>query len=324
MEVLNQTPSLEEPVDVKSDSHSTRQDDVKVDSHSTKSESKLVNDVSEVAKDTDEVVKSKPLSLRDENEQSEVAATSTEGGVAKESDEAVKSKPLLLGELEGDSQDRPQDSLSAALEQISKEPVQNSGTIATGDNATPALKQEAKNANSKLASATTMTTSGVSTTLQGEPKIAGQDPENLKPVSTEPVVSTEGSSHRTAHSSSATGVTEEREGEASDTISIQDGGSSQTIVESGRERERNDVVVALSQVEEVEAAVHVQDAAAVGVLPSAPALIDFSDEAQQELSQQVASVQMTTATVVAEMSVEGTEDASRILYPRLDSIMQGN
>ena len=303
MEVLNQTPSLEEASDVKFDSHSTCQDDVKADSHSTKSG--MVNDdagVSEVAKEADEVVKSKPLSLKDENKQSEAAAA--ERGMAKESDEIVKSKPLLL--REGDSQDR-QPGSAAALGQISKETVQNSGTTLTGDNATPALKQEAEYADTKPASTTI--TSGVFTTHKDEPKIAGPDPENLLSAPTKPVVST--NRGHTAHSSSTGTV----QGEACGTTSSQVG-SSQTI-ESGQEGERN--VAALSQVEKVEVAV--QDAAAVEVLPSAPALIDFSNEAQQS-NQQVVNVQ-TVTTTVASMSAEGTEDASQILYPRLDSIMQG-
>ena len=303
MEVLNQTPSLEEASGVKSDSHSTCQDDVKADSHSTKSE--VVNDdagVSEVAKETNEGIKSKPLLLKYENKQSDSAAA--ESSVAKESDEIVKSKPLPL--REGDPQDRQPD-LAAASEQISKETVQNSGTTLTGDNAMPALEQEAQDADSKPASITI--TSGVSTTLKDEPKIAGQDPENHKSAPTKPVVSTNDS--HTAHSSS-TGTVEE---EAYGTISGQ-GGSAQTI-ESGREGEST--VAALSQVQKVEAAV--QDAVAVEILPTAPALIDFSDEVQQS-SQQVVSVQTVTATV-ADMSAERTEDASTILYPRLDSIMQG-
>ena len=102
------------------------------------------------------------------------------------------------------------------------------------------------------------------------------------------------------------------------------------MIESGLEGEgegeRN--VVTLSQVEKIEATVQAQDSAAAMVLPSAPALIDFSDESQQ-LTEQVADVQPVTTTAIAtsavavDVSVEGTEDASRILYPRLDSIMQG-
>jgi hypothetical protein len=269
VEVLNQTPSLEEASDVKSDSNSTCQDGVKGDSHSTKSG--VVNDdagVGEVAKETDEVVKSKPLSLKDENKQSEAAAT--ERDVAKEADEIVKSKPLSL--REGDSQDRQPDSV-AASGQISKETVQNSGTTLTGDNASPALKQEAKYADIMPDSSTTIT-GGVSTTLDNEPKMIGQDLDNHTTAPTELAVSTS-DSHTAALSPS--------------TRAIQD---------------------------------------TAGVLPSAPALIDFSDDSQQQLLtqyQEVASVQpmTTTAAVAVDMTVEGTEDASRILYPRLDSIMQG-
>ena len=326
VEVLNKTPSLEEPSDVKSDSHSTHQDNVKVNSHSTKSG--VVNDdtgVGEVAKETDDIVKSKPLSLKDENEQSEAAPT--ERGVVEESDEIVKSKPLSL--REGDSQDRQPDSAG----QISKETVQNSGTTLTGDNALPTLKQEAECADTKPASTTTIISgadtkpastttiiSGVSTTLDNGPEMIGQDLDNHTSAPTELAVSTTNDSQIAP--SPATGVIEREEVASGTALKSQDGGSCQTI-ESGQEGEGERTVVASSQVEKVETTVQVQDSAVV--LPSAPALIDFSDESQQ-LTHQVADVQpmTTTASAVAvDVSVEGTEDASRILYPRLDSIMQG-
>ena len=312
VEVLNKTPSLEEPSDVKSDSHSTHQDNVKVNSHSTKSG--VVNDdtgVGEVAKETDDIVKSKPLSLKDENEQSEAAPT--ERGVVEESDEIVKSKPLSL--REGDSQDRQPDSAG----QISKETVQNSGTTLTGDNGLPTLKQEAECADTKPASTTTII-SGVSTTLDNGPEMIGQDLDNHTSAPTELAVSTTNDSQIAP--SPATGVIEREEVASGTALKSQDGGSCQTI-ESGQEGEGERTVVASSQVEKVETTVQVQDSAVV--LPSAPALIDFSDESQQ-LTHQVADVQpmTTTASAVAvDVSVEGTEDASRILYPRLDSIMQG-
>ena len=340
VEALNKTPSLEEPSDVKSDSHSTHQDDVKVNSHSTKSG--VVNDdtgVGEVAKETDDIVKSKPLSLKDENEQSEAVPTAR--GVAKESDEIVKSKPLSL--REGDSQDRQPDSAG----QISKETVQNSGTTLTGDNALPTLKQEAECADTKPASTTTIiggadtkpastttiisgadtkpasTTTiigGVSTTLDNGPEMIGQDLDNHTSAPTELAVSTINDSQIAP--SPATGVIEREEVASGTALKSQDGGSCQTI-ESGQEGEGERTVVASSQVEKVETTVQVQDSAVV--LPSAPALIDFSDESQQ-LTEQVADVQPVTTTasaVTVDVSVEGTEDASRILYPRLDSIMQG-
>ena len=302
MEVLNQTPSLEEPSDVKSDSHSTRDD----------------AGVSEVAERTDEVLKSKPLSLKDENKQSEAA--STERGVAKESDEIVKSKPLSL--KKGDPQDRQPDSVAAAG-QIPKETVQNSGTTLTGDNAMPALKQEAECADTKPAS-TTMIVGGVSTTVNNEPKIIGQDLDNYMSDPTELADSTTNGSHIAP--SPATGAVEREEVASGTALKIQDGGSSQTIesgLEGEGEGERN--VVTSSQFEKIEATVQAQDSAAAMVLPSAPALIDFSDESQQ-LTEQVAIIQpvtTTTSAVAVDVSAEGTEDASRILYPRLDSIMQG-
>ena len=302
VEVLNQTPSLEEPSDVKSDSHSAHDD----------------AGVSEIAERTDEVVKSKPLSLKDENKQSEAA--STERGVAEESDEIVKSKPLSL--KEGDPQYRQPDPVAAAG-QIPKETVQNSGTTLTGDNAMPALKQEAECADTKPAS-TTLIIGGVSTTVNNEPKIIS---DNHMSDPTELTGSATNDSHIAP--SPATGAVEREEVVSGTALKIQDGGSSQMIesgLEGEGEGERN--VVTSSQVEKIEATVHVQAAAAM-VLPSAPALIDFSDESQW-LTEQVADVQpVTTATdtatsaVAVDMSAEGTEDASRILYPRLDSIMQG-
>ena len=305
VEVLNQTPSLEEPSDVKSDSHSTRDD----------------AGVSEVAERTDEVVKSKPLSLKDENKQSEAA--STERGVAEESDEIVKSKPLSL--KEGDSQDRQPDSVAAAG-QIPKEMVQNSGTTLTGDNAMPTLKQEAECADTKPAS-TTLIIGGVSTTVNNEPKIISQDLDNHASDPTELAGSTTNDSHSHIAPSPATGAVEREEVVSGTALKIQDGGSSQ-MIESGLEGEGERNIVTLSQVEKIEATVHVQAAAAM-VLPSAPALIDFSDESQW-LTEQVADVQpvtttatTTTSAVAVDVSAEGTEDASRILYPRLDSIMQG-
>ena len=274
------------------------------------SHSEVVTDETEVTKETDEVVKNKPLSLKDKDRQSDSAAA--ERDVTKESDELVKSKPLSL--RVGDSQGRQPDSAAASGE-ISKETVQNSGTTLTTDSAITILKQEPKDADSKHASTTSA--SRVSTTPNIELKIEtalSQDIEYHKTATAKPAVSA--NERHTTHSST-TGIAE---GEACGTISSQDG-SSQTI-ESGREQERN--VTVLSQVQIVEAAV--QDVAAVEVLPSAPALIDFSDEAQQS-SQQVVNVQTVASTVttttVASMGAEGTEDASKILYPRLDSIMQG-
>ena len=298
VEVLNQTPSLEEPSDVKSDSHSTRDD----------------AGVSEVAERTDEVVKSKPLSLKDENKQPEAA--STERGVAEESDEIIKSKPLSL--KEGDPQDRQPDSVAAAV-QVPKETVQNSGTTLTGDNAMPALKQEAECADTKPAS-TTLIIGGVSTTINNEPKIISQDLDNHTSDPTELAGSPTNDSHSHIAPSPATGAVEREEVASGTALKIQDGGSSQTIESGKGEGERN--VVTLSQVEKIEATVQAQDSAAAMVLPSAPALIDFSDESQQ-LTEQVANVQPVTSAVAVDVSVEGTEDASRILYPRLDSIMQG-
>lgn len=298
VEVLNQTPSLEEPSDVKSDSHSTRDD----------------AGVSEVAERTDEVVKSKPLSLKDENKQSEAA--STERGVAEESDKIVKSKPLSL--KEGDPQDRQPDSVAAAG-QIPKETVQNSGTTLTGDNAMPALKQEAECADTKPAS-TTVIIGGVSTTVNNEPKMIS---DNHTSDPTELVGSPTNDSHSHIAPSPATGAVEREEVASGTALKIQDGSSSQTIesgLEGKGEGERN--VVTSSQVEKIEATVQAQDSAATMVLPSAPALIDFSDESQQ-LTEQVANVQPVTSAVAVDVSIEGTEDASRILYPRLDSIMQG-
>ena len=303
MDVSNQAPNVEEASAVKSDSHSTWQD-AKTDSDSIKPEA--ANDT-EVAKETDEVeVKSKPLSLKEEDsgdkEPDSTAAASIERGIAKEADEIVKSKPLSL--KEEDSQDKQPDS-AAATSQISKETTQNSGTTLTGDNAIPALKQEAKDADSKLTSR-----GGVSTELNNEPKIEmtpTQDLENHRTTPAKPAVSID---DRPTTQLSTAGVTEEG---ANGTISKQ---TSAQKIESGTERERN--VTASSQVQVA--------AAVVDVIPSAPALIDFSDEVQQ--SSQVINVQTTAAasmvsTTVASTSAEGMEDASKILYPRLDSIMQG-
>lgn len=301
VEVLNQTPNLEEASNVKSGSHSTLQEGTKADSHS-----EAVTNEAMVAKETDEVVKSKPLLLKDEDEQSDTVAA--ERGVAKESDEVVKSKPLSL--RVGDSQDRQPDS-AATSGQISKEVVQNSGTTLTDDSAISALELEPKHADSKQATTTDITIPNNEPKLETAPS---QDLGNHKFTPVKSAVSAN-EGHTTTQSFAA-GIAE---GEACGEVSSQDGSS--RMIESGQVREKN--VTASSQIQRVEMAV--QDTPAVEVIPSAPALIDFSDEAQQS-SQQMANVQtvasMVTATM-ASVSAEGTEDASKILYPRLDSIMQG-
>ena len=62
----------------------------------------------------------------------------------------------------------------------------------------------------------------------------------------------------------------------------------------------------------------IKEASAVEDIPSAPALIDFSTDTHQP-----EAVDLTPVSPVVSVSTEVTEESSKILYPRLDSIMRG-
>lgn len=268
---------------VKSDSHSTHQAETKTDSQSQS-----------------EVVEGQQVD-------STAAVTGVERNVAKEADEHVKSKTLSL--KEDDSSDKHPDSTSASQWSVPKEAIpsiQDSGAVLTQDLGRITAEQEAPVELNLVTEPAPKCTSGAVTKI--EPKIEStpaQENENHRSPHQEPVVS--GKQNLAADSSTkGPTVVSSPPHLTTDTTREKIQVNTEGIHDHGKLQERR--AVPSSQVESV---VH-----EASLTPSAPpALIDFTETSQAADIQTVSS----TASAVA----SATEDGSRILYPRLDSIMRG-
>ena len=254
------------------------------------------------------------------NEQLADSLVATDGGetikdVVKENDELVKSKALLLDQEEflvdkqTDASAKQTDSTSTGQDTLSEGKIpstaQPSDWATTDKDATPISEQEPKDtrADPKLV--------GAHVNIEPKPdSTPGQEIEGHE-VRTFPVVFADGSvsGKHVAAESAATGSIEVEvvsrprplESEAPTTTHV-----------STKDRE---VSAAKSEL-----VTTVKEGPAI--LPSAPALIDFSMEEQQVLGVQA----MDTVPEIADaasMSAEVIQESSRILYPRLDSIMRG-
>lgn len=220
----------------------------------------------------------------------------TTGDVAKEHDEIVKSKPLSL--IREDFPDRQTDSL-----------VKQTYSTPTGQDTSPKGKtpSTAQPSGSTSADKVATTDGDIKPKPESTP---GQEIHNHK-IRTSPTVLVDaGESARHVAAESATTGSAEFEVASRPHPQVSEAPTTQVST-----RDHQEVTAAKSEL-----ATTAKEGPAI--LPSAPALIDFSTEEQQMLGVQAVDVVPATADATSE-SAEVIQESSRILYPRLDSIMRG-
>ena len=274
-----------------------------------------------------------------ENEQLTSTPAASAAETSKEASDDVKSKPLSLNQevspdkqedspvKQKDSSDKQVDATSTKQESLQegKPPptTQIGGTVSSDAVAAPTLERDVKDVSSD--------TKPTGTSGDAEPKVESalkQENEN-QDVRTTPTELTVDAGKHTAESA-ATGIAEvqvasppptlaTKSAESATTGTIADVASrphpivhEESVHESTQEQEVITVEseVPTTMIEE-----------GLAVLPSAPALIDFCTEEHQVLGIEAVNIIPEAADVST--TAEVSQEASGILYPRLDSIMRG-
>lgn len=244
-----------------------------------------------------------------------VTGGQTPKDVAKENDELVKSKPLLLNQedvldKQTDSSARQTDSTPTGqdtLSEVSGNTIQPSGLASVDYKAAnPIFQQEPEGL--IRADPKPVDTHG---TIEPKPESTPRQEIEKHQVKTSPTLlaDSEVSGQHVAAESAATDSVE------TEVVSRPRPLTSEAPTTHVSTKDR-DVPAAKSEL-----TTSVKEGSAI--LPLAPALIDFSTEECQVLGVQVMDILPEIADTTTSMSEEVIQESSRILYPRLDSIMRG-